>query len=268
MIRKQNKTTGNEVFGSIYSDIYDRLYEQKDYGGECDMIETLFRTHGHSRVCTVLDLGCGTGNHAIPLSARGYGVTGIDSSEHMLALASQKSKTADLPSSASLPRFFEHDIREFCLPSSFDAAIMMFAVLGYQNSNEDVFKTLVATRKHLKKDAVFVFDVWYGPAVLTIKPSDRVLSLRDGGKRTIRTASTRLDTINHIAEVHYQVISIENSKMRETVEKHRMRFFFPQEIRFFLSQAGFELLGLFPFGNLNAVPTDKDWNVVCVAGVH
>jgi len=73
-----------EVFGSDYSDLYDVLYSDKDYATECDIIEKLLQEYGQGRAGTLLDLGCGTGNHAFPLAQRGYHVTGVDRSEEML----------------------------------------------------------------------------------------------------------------------------------------------------------------------------------------
>ena len=45
---------------------------------------------GDVRGRRVLDLGCGTGRHAIPLAAAGAVVTAVDFSEQMLAAARRK----------------------------------------------------------------------------------------------------------------------------------------------------------------------------------
>ena len=64
----------------------------------------------------------------------------------------------------------------------FDAALMMFAVLGYQVENDDVLAALRTARRHLEPGGLFIFDVWYGPAVLHQRPSERVKIIpgRDG----------------------------------------------------------------------------------------
>jgi ubiquinone/menaquinone biosynthesis C-methylase UbiE len=79
-----------EPFGSIYADCYDAFYQKKDYEAECDLIERLFKTYASAQIKTVLDLGCGTGNHTISLARRGFEVIGVDRSESMLAQARKK----------------------------------------------------------------------------------------------------------------------------------------------------------------------------------
>ncbi len=74
----------NQIFGSVYAEEYDLFYKDKDYEAECDMIEEIFRSHAGGQVSTILDLGCGTGNHAISLAHRGYKVTGVDRSSEMV----------------------------------------------------------------------------------------------------------------------------------------------------------------------------------------
>ena len=67
---------------------YAHSYEKEPFTqgtvGECDFLEQEF---GFDKSLSILDVGCGTGRHAIELTKRGYKVTGIDLSENQLALA-------------------------------------------------------------------------------------------------------------------------------------------------------------------------------------
>jgi len=49
----------------------------------------------------------------------------------------------------------------------------MFAVMGYQIANEDIMSAFKTASKHLEKNGLFIFDAWFGPAVLSQKPSER-----------------------------------------------------------------------------------------------
>jgi predicted TPR repeat methyltransferase len=53
-----------------YAKYYDLLYQEKNYEEECDFIEQVFRGFSKLKVKSILELGCGTGGHAIPLARR------------------------------------------------------------------------------------------------------------------------------------------------------------------------------------------------------
>lgn len=60
---------------------------------------------GDPRGLTVLDLGCGTGRHALKLAAAGANLTAVDFSEGMLAEARRKA-------GAETIRFVQHDLHQ------------------------------------------------------------------------------------------------------------------------------------------------------------
>jgi len=253
------------VFRQDYADHYDLLYAGKDYESECDTLEEVFRRYGKGQIRTILDLGCGTGNHAFPLAKRGYEVTGVDRSGDMLANA--RSKLADFKShSQTLPMFLQGDLRSLDLDRKFDAVLMMFAVLGYQLTNEDILASLKTVRGHLKPGGLFICDVWYGPAVLAIRPSDKVKIIPTDNGKVIRLASGTLDIHHHWATVNYHVLHLQGQRvLSESKESHQVRYFFPQELALFLDHAGMEMLRLSAFPLLTEDADERSWNGLVVA---
>jgi SAM-dependent methyltransferase len=245
------------VFGAQYAAAYDAVYGPKDYGAECDLLERLFREYG-SGVRRVLDLGCGTGSHAVVLAERGYDVVGVDRSEEMLAQAVEKAPTA---------RFVRGDVRSVELGETFDAALMMFAVLGYQLETGDVLAALATARRHLDEGGLLLFDVWYGPAVLTQRPERRVLRLPlADGAELVRTSSGRLDSARDRCSVRIEVARVEGGTVvSETEETHDVRYFFPSELRLLLGLSGFELVRTGAFPDFDRDPDDATWNVLAAA---
>ena len=54
------------VFQKELTEIYDLIYKDKDYEGECDFVEEIFEKYSSTAVRTVLDGGCGTGGRHSP----------------------------------------------------------------------------------------------------------------------------------------------------------------------------------------------------------
>lgn len=254
------------VFDSLYAQHYDQLYAEKDYAAECDLVQQAIARHGHAAPATLLDVGCGTGGHAIELARRGLAVTGVDLSAAMLEHA--RHKAASVPAFRS-PAWLCGDARSFDAGRRFDAAIMMFAVVGYLTANNDVAAGLANIRRHLEAGAVFVCDFWYGPAVLMQRPTDRIRVLDSAHGQVIRATHTRLDVAHHTADVSFRLWTIEQgARVAETQELHRLRYFFPQEFAYLLAQAGFDVQSMSAFPTLDAPLAETSWNALVVATAH
>jgi len=75
-----------------YGQKYDSEHFTRGTAGECDFIE---KEINFDKSLKILDVGCGTGRHAIELTKRGYQVTGIDLSESQLKRAKEKAKSGE-----------------------------------------------------------------------------------------------------------------------------------------------------------------------------
>jgi SAM-dependent methyltransferase len=251
-----------EIFGQDYADAYDAMYREKDYDGEVDLIERILARHGLGGPRRLLDLGCGTGNHALPLARRGHSVVGIDLSPSMLAQARAKSSAA--PPTCRVV-FQQGDIRELDLGQRFDGVLMMFTVLGYQFEDADLTAALATVRRHLDPGGLFVFDVWNGPAVLADRPGERRLSVTDGSTRITRKTRAVLDMPRHCCRVSFDLERVDASgHVEEWQEEHVLRYYFSQELELALRQNQLDLLQLRSFPNDEAPPDERAWNVIGV----
>jgi len=219
------------VFGD-YSSYYNLLYKDKDYAGEAGFINDLIQKYSPDAK-RVLDLGCGTGRHDALLAEKGYAMTGVDMSEEMLSIA----RTQPL-------NFIHGDIRAVQLDQKFDVTISLFHVMSYQTTNKDFIAALQTAKAHLVPGGVFIFDFWYGPAVLTDRPTVRVKRLEDGQIHVIRLAEPVMHANKNTVDVNYTVW-IKNKKTLQTEEireTHHMRYWFLPEINYLLQKEGFNVL--------------------------
>lgn len=224
-----------------YAYYYNAFYKDKDYKQEAKQVDEILKRYD-SQIKEIMNLGCGTGRHDIELDKLGYQCKGIDISPEMIETAKKNALSVN----ANID-FEVADIRTYEEEKSYDAVISLFHVMSYQSQNIDVLNALKTARKLLYdtgKSGYFLFDVWYGPGVLSDKPSVKVKEVEDEKNRLIRIARPVMYNEKNLVDVNYEIFIIdkETKKVRMIQEVHTMRYFFRPELELLLSEAGFELV--------------------------
>jgi len=239
-LHNENPQNAAEVF-SDYAPYYDLLYRDKDYKAEAEYVASLIREF-HPATRNILELGSGTGIHACLLAKMDFSVHGIERSTEMytrsLALSDKQSSQYDRPT------FTHGDIREIRLNQSFDAVIALFHVISYQTTNKDVMAAFATASHHLKPGGIFIFDIWYGPAVLTQRPEVRIKRMSDEKIAVTRLAEPVLHPNENRVDVNYHIFVRDRSTgaVKELKEIHEMRYFFKPEIDIIANQSRFAIL--------------------------
>ena len=229
-----------EPFGRA-AEHYDLLYRDKDYAAEAVFaLAALRRLKPGAN--SILELGCGTGRHALELSRLGCRVTGVDRSAPMLARARRAASAH--PAGRRL-KFQKADLRRVRLGRRFDAVVSIFHVFSYLTAVPDLAKALACARAHLKPGGVLLFDCWHGPAVLAHPPKPRVKRAAEGGRTVERFASIRRDRAKRVVEVRYRFRARGGAgrAARDFRETHRMRYWFREEVEESLRASGFSPAG-------------------------
>ena len=236
-----------------YSTYYELLYKDKNYAAEAEYIVKKLRSN-RSQILNVLELGCGSGAHAQYISQYGIQVTGVERSSLMLEEAQKK----------QIHGFVPHlgDIENFELETRFDAAISLFHVISYLTKNEQIINCFMNTRKHLKPNGIFIFDVWYAPAVLTQRPSVKIKRMSDNNLEVTRIAEPTHSFDENIVNVNFEVYlrNKTTNSIEVLNELHPMRYFSTNELSLIASQTGFEIIESVEFMT-DAQPSDMTWGV-------
>lgn len=244
MPEKQNKETTNKKTSSTtvfndYARYYDLLYQDKEYAAEAEYVTNLIRRF-HPSAQSILELGSGTGIHACLLAEKGFTVNGVERSPEMLTQSLALAEKMDLKQGQLT--FSPGNIRDIQFKKHFDAVIALFHVISYQTSNADVVAAFETARKHLTPGGIFIFDVWYGPAVLTQLPEVRIKRMSDEKIEVTRLAEPVLHPNENRVDVNYHVFvrDLATGAVKELQETHVMRYFFKPEIELLATQAGFQ----------------------------
>lgn len=152
-----------EGFFDAHAPVYDENTFTKNTVCEVDfLIDELRLPPG----AAVLDVGCGTGRHAIELARRGHVVTGLDLSSEMLARAAAAARAANVT-----VEWVRSDATRFALPAKYDAAICLCeGAFGLLEPGDDPINQplsiLCNISRSLKPGARAVFTVLNGAAML------------------------------------------------------------------------------------------------------
>ena len=225
-----------------YAQYYDLLYQDKNYQVEADYVAGLIWRF-NSKAQSILELGSGTGIHANLLAEKGFTVHGVERSPEMLARSITLSKNRTNWGQDRLT-FSQGDIRSIRLNRKFDVTVSLFHVISYQTTNDDVLAAFQTAREHLNSGGFFIFDVWYGPAVLTDRPVVRIKRMANNEIEVTRLAEPLLHPNENLVAVNYHMFvrDLQSGQVKELKETHDMRYFFKPEIELISDRTGFRLI--------------------------
>lgn len=132
-----------------FAKYYDKIYADKDYESEAEFIKWLVKKHKRNKGNKLLDVACGTGNHASFLHDE-FTITGVDVNPEMLKIAKKKVRFA---------KFIKGDMTKLELGETFDVIICMFATIAYNLTYDELEDTIKILYHHLQSGGVVIFDL-------------------------------------------------------------------------------------------------------------
>src|SRR5690606_24656084 len=146
---KQRRAWWEDLFGEDFHRATARLQEDQ-IKREVNFVE---ESLGVAPGGVVLDLGCGSGQHAVELARRGYGVVGYDLSLFQLALAAEVAQE-----SGQKLNLLQGDMREMAFEEMFDGIFCWNTTFGYFEEEKN-FAVAQRVFRALRPGGMFLLDV-------------------------------------------------------------------------------------------------------------
>lgn len=222
-----------ELLFENYARKYDKECFVQGTVGECDFIESEIRC---DKSTNILDIGCGTGRHAIELTKRGYKVTGVDLSENQIKRANEKAGENGVTID-----FQVQDARDLPFSGEFDLAIMLCeGGFSLMETDEMNFEILRNAAKALKNRGKFIFTTLNGLFPLFHSVNDFYKSAQKEGQSQCQECSFDLMTFR---DHNTAVFEDDSGNKREL--KCNERYYVPSEITWLLKTLGFDKIDIF-----------------------
>jgi len=247
---------------SLEARFYDKIWGKYDYDGDVKFLNDLFKKH---RCRSIIDVGCGTGNHALRLNRLGYEVVGADISPTMLRIAKGKDKKARI-------RFMQGDMRklEEIVPKDnrFDAAICLGQAFSSMITNRDVHAFFHGLHKVLRKNGLFIFGARNAKMIkeeyLNTIRLDHTL-VEERLQLLVLVYNTR-DPRNRSVIVWRPIFLMkENDRVDFQIREHRLRWNYYSTLKKMLAEHNFKIVSAYSGNTKEKFDVDKHANMWFVA---
>jgi len=221
------------MFKAELAKYYDVMHQYRNYDKECSFADGLIKRKV-PEARRVLDICCGTGEHAIRMARLGYEVTGVDQSQDMLDIATSKAMVSGLSID-----FICKDVFKLGIKEKFEVAYCLGYTFLYMMTNSDVRRFFKAIRDALLPAGLFLFDFINGLSL--IKDFDKDEFIYEHKNATIRQHDRWcLDEkrgVKHL-EFEYEITDREGRVQRISAEEY-VRIFYDDDVQVLLADCGF-----------------------------
>jgi SAM-dependent methyltransferase len=143
------------------------MFTEKRWANTPAEVDSILKLLSPAPRGVILDLCCGPGRHSLELARRGFSVVGVDRTSAYVNEAKKRAKVQRLR-----VEFVKQDMRRFCRPQAFDAAVNMFTSFGYFRNPKEDQRVLLNLHRSLKPRGKLLMDL-FGKEILAKKFQER-----------------------------------------------------------------------------------------------
>ncbi len=134
------------------AELYDAIYHFKNYERECGRLRELI-DESVPGACTILDVACGTGEHAKFLKQH-YAIHGVDLNDDYLCAARVKNPTGN---------YTRAEMTEFDLGRTYDVVTCLFSAIGNVQTVDKLDRAIACMAHHVRPGGVLIVEPWFTP---------------------------------------------------------------------------------------------------------
>lgn len=211
-----------------FAKYYDKVYFDKDYAKEVEVINWAVKKHKKSKGSKLLDIACGTGGHAAILK-KDYSIIGVDLNPEMLKLARKKVVGV---------KFIKGDMKTLALGKKFDIVTCLFTSITYNQNYTELDNTLKIFYNHLHPGGLVIFDIgfhkdyWLGGSVWINTYSGKDLQLA-------RISQSPQEPKDGIFDGKMIFLIKDKGKVDFEIDEHKLGVFEPDLIKKLMTKIGF-----------------------------
>jgi ubiquinone/menaquinone biosynthesis C-methylase UbiE len=204
---------------------YDLIYRKVDYIGEAEFVKKTLEKHQRINGNKMLDLACGTGNHALLLHDI-FQITGVDINPEMLKIAREKVPNVD---------FIQGDMKKLDLDSEFDLITCLFSAISYNTSGDELESTLKKFQAHLKPGGLLIFDMGLN-LENWIEGLVSVDTAVEGDLKLARICQSHLE--DGIFNANFVFLVKENDEVDFDIDQHKLGIFQVDKVKQIMEKIG------------------------------
>lgn len=231
-----------------YAKYYDYLYKDKPYKKEAYYIKKFFL----KKKLDILEIGCGSGSHAIEFEKLGHNVVALDSSSNMISLAKKKNNKV---------LFLVKDGKSFKSKKKFDIVILLFHVINFFHKKKEIKKFFENSNYNLKKNGLLIFDFINYEALRKFPPKKKVKTIKLNNKLTlIRKTIPNFNKITKIFKIKFKILLYKHKYIQDKfLEIHNLRIYNLSEYHKFYNKF-FELKNIYSWMSFSQLKENHDWH--------
>jgi len=247
--------SGVYQYQGLEAELYDRLDELSDFE-DLDFYQWFLEAAPGE----VLDLGCGTGRILLPLIREGFEVTGLDGSQNMLDLCSERLGKEGLDAELVLG-----DMRSFDLGKRrFGTILIPGFSIQMLLEDEEVAACLRCCRRHLAVGGQLIVPthmpwemIWDGRSECPLEER-KAVELEEEGQRLRALQGWQLDAQAQRLRLsnRYERLSKDGAMLMEEEKEMTIRWHLPHDFMQFLADAGFGDISL--YGDFEFEPPEPE----------